>query len=368
MHKFIIILSIFIPSISFATVNCSALKGAYVTAQDTSEFLGFFDSSYATSSIMNPYGTYGSQYSSISVRNIYGAYGSPYSAFSANNPYASYPPTIYGSNGYQIGYLTINTSLPNAISLQSIDASCDFDSVFLYKLPQTPENIWATDGLYRDEIFLSWNTVSNATSYTVFYSTTLFGTKYSLNPTSSTYMNLTGAIPDQTYYFWVQANNLNGSSELSEAESGFMASSTVIVDIASEESTGAGSVYSHDGLIECGTYCESNYRGGTNVILEAIPDLDSTLYMWIGVVCEEGNSSRVCTFTTSNQINVQAIFDIKGDIDTNGTLDIRDAILGLRLLSGITISEINGRGALESNSKIGLPEVIYVMNSLSSTP
>jgi hypothetical protein len=87
----------------------------------------------------------------------------------------------------------------------------------------TPMNLQASDGTYSDKIRLTWDIVAYASTYQVRRNTTNdFSTAATVAPTVSgtTFDDLT-AVPMQTYYFWVRAENGFGYSGFSSAESGY---------------------------------------------------------------------------------------------------------------------------------------------------
>lgn len=66
-------------------------------------------------SIFNEFGTYGGQFSAKSIFNNFGIYGGEFSNQSPFNKFATKPPMIF-YKGNITGYLTINSSLTNAIT------------------------------------------------------------------------------------------------------------------------------------------------------------------------------------------------------------------------------------------------------------
>ncbi len=372
MRKVILLITILMPATSNATFTCSMLNGAYVYSQESPQvYLGFFGNGYASDSIMNSYGSYGSSYSSTSVRNEFGTYGSPFSSYSANNDYTSTPPIIY-KNGEQLGYLTTNDYLLDNLSLTLIDSECSFSATAPDKMPLAPQSMNASDGDYADKIVLSWSPVTGATSYTIYYSTSLDGNKYALAPVTSTSLDVTGAVLDQIYYFWPQANNADGSGLLGSPDSGYittLTNYTLTVDLTSAVTTGSGSVVSTgDNSIDCGSLCEASYPAGTKVILTANPDESSTFFMWSSIDCEDGFYANPCTLTMNGDLSTLVAFDLKGDLDADGNIGVEDAVLGLQVLSGMSPSNVNGWGKLNDSEHVGLPEVLYIMDVLGNTP
>ncbi|MFW6332142.1 MAG: Ig-like domain-containing protein [Thermodesulfobacteriota bacterium] len=50
-----------------------------------------------------------------------------------------------------------------------------------------------------------------------------------------------------------------------------------------------------------------------------------------------------------------------GDVNNNGTVDLTDAILALKVLSGMSPTGVDSRADVNNDDRIGLPEVIYIL-------
>jgi len=88
--------------------------------------------------------------------------------------------------------------------------------------PSTPANVQASDGTYTDRIRVSWSSASGATSYEVFSAASdAPGEASSLGSTSATTFDDTSVAPGTTYWYWVNASNTYGTSDLSASDSGF---------------------------------------------------------------------------------------------------------------------------------------------------
>lgn len=212
--------------------TCAELDGSYVYSQEYDPvYLGFFGSQYASESIMNAYGTYGSEYNSLSVRNPYGTYGSEYNTFSATNPYTNTPPALY-KYGVHIGYLTANPYIANGISLGTIDASCSFYSstpaaeTNPVDPPEPPSQVEASDGTDSEIIQVNWSAVSDATSYNLYYSENVDSALAFVGAYTVRSVNITGAEPGKTYYFWVYSVNAAGESYTGTYDTGYVAESS----------------------------------------------------------------------------------------------------------------------------------------------
>ncbi len=56
---------------------------------------------------------------------------------------------------------------------------------------------------------------------------------------------------------------------------------------------------------------------------------------------------------------------VPGDIDGNEFTDLSDAILVLKLLAGITAGNINADADINKDGKIGLEEIVYILQKIS---
>jgi len=295
-------------------LTCTDLDGAYIYSQEaTPVYLGFFGSQFAADSIMNEFGTYGSQFNSLSVRNEFGTYGSSFSTYSANNNLTSTPPRIF-KNGALIGYLTTNSLIVGGVSLADIDSSCTFYSTSPKTEPlppPAPSSVNASDGTFTDIIQVSWDGVSGALGYHVYYSETLDGTKYHIDETVNTSMNIVGATPGTVYYFWVSAYNAYSEGDLGGPDSGYMASLplTTYTLSVSKAGNGSGTITSSPAGINCGVDCQEDYEDNTVVTLTAVPDGNSTFSGWSGACSGVG----ACQITIDAAKSVTATFNLWDD-------------------------------------------------------
>ena len=69
-----------------------------------------------------------------------------------------------------------------------------------------PQNVSATDGLYTNQVRITWNSVPGASYYRVYRATSSTGTKTALGSwqTGTTYYDTT-VTPGTTYYYFVTA-------------------------------------------------------------------------------------------------------------------------------------------------------------------
>jgi len=59
------------------------------------------------------------------------------------------------------------------------------------------------------------------------------------------------------------------------------------------------------------------------------------------------------------------IIDSKGDIDGDGYLKLKDAIMAFQLMTGKTISQSpNIQADVNADGRIGVPEAVYIMRKL----
>ena len=96
-------------------------------------------------------------------------------------------------------------------------------------LPAAPANVQASDGTYPNQVQITWDTVSGATSYQVWRNTvnnTGTATKLLGGITALTYDD-TSALPGQLYYYWVNARNSAGIGPFSVPDTGYSATSLV---------------------------------------------------------------------------------------------------------------------------------------------
>ncbi|HEX9959304.1 MAG TPA: cytochrome c peroxidase, partial [Pyrinomonadaceae bacterium] len=87
-----------------------------------------------------------------------------------------------------------------------------------------PSGVSASDGDYADKVGVMWNAVRGATLYRIFRSTindTSSATQ--VGATAANYFFDTTAQANQTYFYWVRAENTGSNSDLSSAEQGLRA-------------------------------------------------------------------------------------------------------------------------------------------------
>jgi len=88
----------------------------------------------------------------------------------------------------------------------------------------SPTGVSASDGDYADKVGVMWNTVRGAALYRIFRST---GSNPSsaaqIGTTAANYFFDTTAVPNQTYFYFVRAENNGSNSSLSNADQGLRA-------------------------------------------------------------------------------------------------------------------------------------------------
>ncbi len=94
-------------------------------------------------------------------------------------------------------------------------------------IPVAPTGVAASDGAYNNKIGISWDTMRNATRYQVYRNTANdAAAAVSLGTTVEATLFDTTATPGQSYFYWVRAENANGASALSAADTGTRANGT----------------------------------------------------------------------------------------------------------------------------------------------
>ena len=228
--------------------------------------------------------------------------------YSANNDSTSTPPKIF-RNGQFIAYLTTNTSIYPRVSLEEIILCTFFSSspgIDFSQPPSPPAWVIASDGLY-DKISITWETVDNATRYSVYYAESLIGTKYLYGWTTATSGDIPVSVPDHVYYFWVLAENQHGQSLLSNPDSGYAKSGQTVsyALIINRLGNAQGTVLSFPEGIKCGSICQYSFGDGTVVTLTAQAAQGAAFIGWSGGGC---SGKSTCTVTMDAAKSVTAAF------------------------------------------------------------
>ncbi|MBL8878304.1 MAG: hypothetical protein JNG88_04210, partial [Phycisphaerales bacterium] len=115
-----------------------------------------------------------------------------------------------------------------AVSACGTSGFSNSDSGFRSSAPGVPSGVSATDGTSCSEVTVTWTAVSGATSYQVYRNTTNnSGTATQIGTPAASPFSDTTATPGTTYFYWVRAVNVCGTSGFSTSNSGFRAASPV---------------------------------------------------------------------------------------------------------------------------------------------
>ncbi|MFM8440321.1 MAG: cytochrome c peroxidase [Acidobacteriota bacterium] len=88
-------------------------------------------------------------------------------------------------------------------------------------LPESPQSLSASDNDYITKVGLMWDAVRGATTYRVFRNTINdVSTATDVGTTPAYYFFDTSAVPGQTYFYWVRAENASGVSAVSNVDQG----------------------------------------------------------------------------------------------------------------------------------------------------
>jgi fibronectin type 3 domain-containing protein len=89
--------------------------------------------------------------------------------------------------------------------------------------PPMPDNVEASDGTSNSEIRITWDGVSRATYYSIWWSDSPTGWTWFLDTTTNSSYDHTSVPPCTLNYYWISACNDNGCSRLSGPDSGYQA-------------------------------------------------------------------------------------------------------------------------------------------------
>jgi len=106
-------------------------------------------------------------------------------------------------------------------------------TIYPFKSVLSPTGVNATKGAFSDRVRITWNAVTNATSYEVWRNAvndSSAATEFSTEPATAIYDD-TSVTVGTTYYYWVKAKNASATSVFSSSDSGY-ASATVVVPSA----------------------------------------------------------------------------------------------------------------------------------------
>ena len=92
---------------------------------------------------------------------------------------------------------------------------------FLFRVPDAPMDVRASDGTFPDKVQIDWNPVSSAKRYEVYRAPTEAGEYEKIGTTMGTRYYDGEVSPDIIYWYRVRACNARGCSAMSEPDSGF---------------------------------------------------------------------------------------------------------------------------------------------------
>ena len=110
--------------------------------------------------------------------------------------------------------------------------------------PPAPTGVKASDGLSSTEIVVSWTAVASAASYSVWRSeSSSSGSSQQLTSglTTTSYAD-TSAVVGKTYYYWVKATNVGGTSDFSASDTGYLANISGPTNVSASDGAYAGFV------------------------------------------------------------------------------------------------------------------------------
>ncbi len=115
----------------------------------------------------------------------------------------------------------LGTAHPKSAAITVSQAA--FDSSAPTSAPSAPTGVSASDGTYTDRIRVSWNASEGAASYDVYRAQSVYGEKAVVATTLGTSIDDTSSsvFPGMTYYYWVVAKNVVGSSYFSDHDTGW---------------------------------------------------------------------------------------------------------------------------------------------------
>ncbi|MFH0981933.1 MAG: matrixin family metalloprotease, partial [Planctomycetota bacterium] len=104
------------------------------------------------------------------------------------------------------------------------DSTCsNVDPGYRATVPSAPTGVTASDGTYCDKVTVNWSTVTGATSYKIYRSTTSLSCASFLATDTAPPYDDTTATAGTTYYYSVKATNACGDSPCSNVDPGYRA-------------------------------------------------------------------------------------------------------------------------------------------------
>ncbi|MGI6088202.1 MAG: immunoglobulin domain-containing protein [Kiritimatiellia bacterium] len=109
-----------------------------------------------------------------------------------------------------------------AITATGTSVFSNVDSGWCAVVPSAPTGVSASDGLYTNQVLITWDSPFGASSYELWRNTNDDPVGGSLLATvRTTSFSDTSAIPGTMYYYWLKATNVAGASEFSLSDSGW---------------------------------------------------------------------------------------------------------------------------------------------------
>src|SRR5262249_42459905 len=142
--------------------------------------------------------------------------------------------------------------------------------------PLPPTGVSASDGSSTTNVTVTWNASANASSYTLFRSTTGGQQGTSIGTSATTSFTDTTVTPGVTYFYSVSATNVAGTSAPSTQDSGFAATSSTAGALS-------GSGAASSGAVNLTTAGSSDWAKWPNYIHKASGGAQISTYAVVGV-------------------------------------------------------------------------------------
>ncbi len=88
-------------------------------------------------------------------------------------------------------------------------------------LPSAPTEVSASDGSSKKKVRIKWRSIDRTTSYRVYRAASSSGKKTKIGTTLQTSYEDTTAERKKTYYYWIKAKNVCGTSGYSLYDKGY---------------------------------------------------------------------------------------------------------------------------------------------------
>jgi len=172
------------------------------------------------------------------IRMMINSSGQPYMIYGRGDPDDPPPPGVSWHGGrFSVSLSHAGDTLSQGINYVHVTATDtaggqdnDYWSFFVDTPapptdgPDVPSGLSATDGAFLDKVTIAWNTVSGATHYELYRSTSASGTYSMIRNTGRTSYDDTDVDTCKLYWYKVKACNASGCSRLSSSDFGFAGS------------------------------------------------------------------------------------------------------------------------------------------------